>query len=449
MPIPSIWSLCLKAALGFVIATTLARPLLAQMVIPAPPPGRAAVETLDDAWQIALRGDQRVEAGQWQVSSAQNYCDAAQAERLPSLMLGADYYALSDQPSFQVNLAPLPIISQQPILNRDSGGVHGYVTQPIYTSGRITAGIAAAESQLSANRADLDRTRLDVKISVAECYVAVLSATKFVDVARSKVFSLTSHRRDVGNLFAKGLVSKNDLLAAEVALADAQQKALDVTNKLEVARAAYNRALGRPLTENVQLAELWDDGIRPDANNLTAQAVQQRPELATLAAQARALQQEAESERGKTGPQVQVQGGYLYQQDRYIDPNGIAGVMVGVQWNALDMGRARSRASALSDKAEALIRLRRDAESMIALEVRQRWLELETARQRVVVARQTTTQADENLRVARDRYQHQMGTNTEVLDAETLRIQAYTNLYDSSYQAVLAGLRLRRAVGVL
>jgi outer membrane protein TolC len=270
-----------------------------------------------------------------------------------------------------------------------------------------------------------------------------------VEVAQSKVSSLTAHRRDVASLFEKGLVSKNDLLAAEVARADARQKALDTANKLDVAQAAYNRALGRVLTERVQIADLWDDGARADANELTAQALQQRPELAALAAQARALRQDAESERGKTGPQVQVQGGYIYQQDRYVEPNGVAGVMVGVQWNALDMGRARGRANALGDKAEAVIRLRRDAESMIALEVRQRWLELETARQRVVVARQATAQADENLRVARDRYQHQLGTSTEVLDAETLRIQAYTNFYDSTYQAVLAGLRLRRAVGTL
>ena len=96
----------------------------------------------------------------------------------------------------------------------------------------------------------------------------------------------------------------------------------------------------------------------------------------------------------------------------------MAGVMVGVEWNVLDMGRVRNRANALSDKAESVIRLRRDTQSLIALEVRQRWLELETARQRVIVARQTTAQADENLRVARDRYQHQVGTSTEVLDAE-------------------------------
>jgi outer membrane protein TolC len=86
---------------------------------------------------------------------------------------------------------------------------------------------------------------------------------------------------------------------------------------------------------------------------------------------------------------------------------------------------------------------------MIALEVRQRWLDLQTAIHKIEAVRKATTQADENLRVARDRYQHQVGTNTEVLDAETLRLQAYVNFYTSSYEAVLAELRLRRAVGDL
>ncbi|MEI8374411.1 MAG: TolC family protein [Planctomycetota bacterium] len=448
MPLRNVFVVCLELAWYFVAATILAGPAFAQE-IPAPPAQQDALETLADAWQIALSGDQRVEAGQWNVASAQSSWAAARAERMPSLTLGADYYALSDQPAIQVNLAPLPFVAQQPLVNRDSAGAHGIVTQPLYTSGRITSGIAAAQSQVSANRADLCRTMLDVKMNVAECFVAVLSAARFVEVTQSRVASLTAHRRDVASLFEKGLVSKNDYLAGEVALADAQQKALDTANKLELARAAYNRALGRSLTEKVQLAELQDDGARSDSDSLTAQAMQQRPELATLASQARALQQQAESERGKTGPQVQVQGGYIYQENRYIDPNGVAGVLVGVEWNVLDLGRARSRANALGDKAESVIRLRRDAESMIALEVRQRWLELETARQRVIVARQATAHADENLRVARDRYQHQVGTNTEVLDAESLRVQAYTNLYDSSYQAVLVGLRLRRAVGTL
>ena len=93
--------------------------------------------------------------------------------------------------------------------------------------------------------------------------------------------------------------------------------------------------------------------------------------------------------------------------------------------------------------------MRSDAESTIALEVRQKWLEVQTARDRLDFARKATAQADENLRVVRDRYLQGLATNTEVLDGETLRAQAYMNLYNSYYESILAGLRVRRAVGNL
>ena len=195
-------------------------------------------ENLDDAFRRALASDQRVEAGQWNVSSAESTWAAARAQRMPSLTLGADYYALSDQPAMQVNLAPLPIVAQQPFMNRDSAGFQGVVTQPLYTSGRVSSGIDAAHSSVHALQADFCRTMLDVKMNVAESFVAVLRATRLVEVAQAKVASLTGHRRDVGSLFEKGLVSKNDFLSAEVALADAQQQALDANNKLEMARAS-------------------------------------------------------------------------------------------------------------------------------------------------------------------------------------------------------------------
>jgi outer membrane protein TolC len=174
-----------------------------------------------------------------------------------------------------------------------------------------------------------------------------------------------------------------------------------------------------------------------------------RPEIAALAAQSRALREQAAGVKAKTGPQVALEGGYIYQQNQAIDPNGVAAVALGVQWTPMDSGRISHQASALMEKAEATTRIRKDTESMIALDVRQKWLDLQTAMGRVRVAQQATAQADDNLRVARDRYQNQVGTNTEVLDAETLRVQAYTNFYNSTYETVLAELRLRRAVGSL
>jgi outer membrane protein len=279
--------------------------------------------------------------------------------------------------------------------------------------------------------------------------VIVLRAERLLQVAESRVSSLSAHNSDVAKQFEKGVVKKNDLLASQVALADARQQAIQASNGLEVARAAYNRGLGRVLTHPVKLADLRDEPFPADVDELTRNALQLRPELAGLSAQARALREQAAGVAAKNGPQVSAAGGYVYQQDKYVDPNGVAVLAVGAEWNVFDMGRNRNQANALCDRAEAVVRMRRDAESMITLDVRQKWLDSQTARQRVQVAREAVAQADENLRVSRERYLNQVGTNTEVLDAETLRVQAYSNLYTSTYESVLAGLRLRRAVGNL
>ena len=415
-----------------------------------PPPAEmpAVSETLEDAWLAALRGDQRFDASRWNYFAAESNLAAARSEYLPSLNLGADYLMLSQQPTFNLNLPPLPSVGM-PLADRDSAGAHGLVTQPLYTSGRISSGVNAAEAGVRANEADVNRTKLEIKINVAEIYVTVLRAIRIAEVAESKVASLTAHNRVVTDHFEKGVVSKNDLLAAQVALADAQQQALEARNGLEVARSAYNRALSRDLTAPVTLTELQDKGESDDLYELTRRAMQMRPEIAGLSAQAAALREQSASLQAKKSPQVALQGGYIYQGNSYIEPNGIGVLAVGVEWNAFDSGRIRNQAEAMARRAEALLHLRKDVESQIALEVRQKWLDLQTARQRVQVAHQATAQADENLRVARDRYEQQVGTNTEVLDAETLRVQAYTNFYNSNYQAVLAGLRLRRAVGNL
>lgn len=63
------------------------------------------------------------------------------------------------------------------------------------------------------------------------------------------------------------------------------------------------------------------------------------------------------------------------------------------------------------------------------------------------MTRAAIVQAEENLRVARSRYLQQRGTNTEVLDAETVRIQSYDNYYSALYDAIQADFELHRAVG--
>jgi outer membrane protein len=63
------------------------------------------------------------------------------------------------------------------------------------------------------------------------------------------------------------------------------------------------------------------------------------------------------------------------------------------------------------------------------------------------VTRRPVTQAEENVKVLSDRYREGLGTYTQVLDAESLRVQTFTNYDAALYDAILSAFRLKRASG--
>ena len=79
----------------------------------------------------------------------------------------------------------------------------------------------------------------------------------------------------------------------------------------------------------------------------------------------------------------------------------------------------------------------------------QAYLALSESRQRIDVAEEGLNAAAENLRMVRDRYREGLINNTEVLDAETLLTKSDSNLANAKYDAVLADLMLKRAIGSL
>ncbi len=417
---------------------------------PAVPDRVAAPETLEQAWDAALQVDQQLKARRREVSSAEHSLRASRAERWPTLGVDSSYTVRSDEPAFRFRFPAMSVPDGTfPFAESDSFAFGANVNLPLYTGGRIRHGIDAADADLASSVFQRDVARADLKMAVAAAYVSVLRAQRDLAVTQSTVRSLDSHVHDVEKRFQCEQVPRNDLLAARVALSNARHNALRSANAFDLSRATYNRQLGRPLAAPVSLAERAPALPNADLDALSARAVGNRPEIALLASRAEGLRHQAAAVRATSLPQVEMRGEYSYEENRYREPEGIAAAGVGVRWTLFDAGRDRQRATALSHKAEAVLHQKADLESAVRLEVRRAWLDVQEARARVEVAREAVVQADENLRVARRQYSLGVGTNTEVLDAETLRTQSYRNFYASTYELVLAGLALRRSTGDL
>ena len=320
---------------------------------------------------------------------------------------------------------------------------------PLFTSGRIRHRIDAAAAQVDSAELQVATSAMDLKIRVAVAYAAVLRGQRDLAVADTRIQSLEAHLNDLSVLHQHHQVPRNDVLAARVELANARQDRVQAFNALDATRSSYNRLLQRPLDSVVQLAELERPVLVDDLPELSDRALTQRPELEDLAAQSRALEQRAAAVDAARKPQFDLQGRYIFEENRFRSPEGIASVTVGMHWNALDGGRKRHEATALLQESARLRRIRADLESRIRLEVRRAWFDTQEADHRIGIVQSALEHAAENLRIARERYATGSGTNTEVLDAVTLQTLTEFNLYDAIYDAALAFLRLRRATGDL
>jgi len=412
----------------------------------------SGAESLDEAWRTALAGDQWLEASRSQVTAAAEDVAAAKSARLPQLTASAGVNRFNEAPAFDFSGAGVPAIL--PLFGGETLRMaDARVTLPLYTGGRVGHGVDAAGAMLSAQSARTAAGEQQVKLQVARHYIDVLRAQRALEVADSNVASLGAHVKDVEDMFRAGAVARNDYLAAAVSLADAEQRRLQASNGLELAKAAYNRALGRELDAPVSLDEnLPGIDITLDLtspSSLTTVALASRDELDGLAAAADAYRSQAQATRGNSRPQLALTGGYLSIPNDFLNRDDFWMVGVGVQWNVFDGGQSRRKADALEYRARAAAQERAHLESMIALEVRQAWLRLEETRERKHLTESAVEQAEENLRVVRDRYRNGEGTNSDVLDAEALRTVSHSNHDNAEFDASLALYEVARGVGRL
>ncbi len=414
------------------------------------PASAALAETLDDAWAAALASHRQIAAAAAESDAAGLELERARAARLPSVGLMTRYTQMDTAPSFEFGEG----LSTPPLFSGDDfvqAGAQLHI--PLYTGGAIGSGVAAATAAADAAAGQLAAVTQDIKLGAAEHYVAVLRAESAVDVAESIVASLTTHTEDTKNKLDFGAVPQNDYLAAAVTLANARQRLLAAGNNLDYARAAYNRFLSRPLDAAVNLdPELAIDSLVPagqDVNALIDTARTRRAELDTLQLRGDALRRRSDATRAAVRPRLALTGGYMFLENEFLDDDAFWMTGLSLQWNLFDGGQSRKQAAALDRRAQAVTHQRSDLESMIALAVRRAWNDRAEAESRLDVAAAAVAQADENLRVVRNRYDAGASTNVEVLDAEALREQALSNRDNSRFELALAKLRLARAVGTL
>jgi len=289
-----------------------------------------------------------------------------------------------------------------------------------------------------------------VLLGVNQAYFETLRSQAMVKVAQETVAARQLLADQVTALFNNKLRSELDVSFVEVNVSQAKLLLLQAQDQVQRAFAELTRALGSQQAATYQLA---DQPLPPsppaDAEDLVAQALSTRPELAALQMSRDAAYRFECAEKDLSYPTASLVGvgGYMPYINQVtlprVIPGEYEGVAVNVQIPILNGGLFKARrAEAHFHALEADQRLRNEAEA-ITRDVRSAWASASVAYQRLDVTAQLLRQAALSLQLAQGRYDLGLSNIVELTTAQlnvtTAEIQNLNAKYD--YQTQYADLQ--------
>jgi outer membrane protein len=310
------------------------------------------------------------------------------------------------------------------------------VQQTLYDFKRTASRYAAGKALVDTQKLDTIKIRNLAAIDFALSYFDLLEAEQLVSIAAMEVARLQSHLNDAQNLYSEGVITKNDLLQAKVRLSDAEQRLIGAKNLRAINASRINNALLRPLTTEVAATNVDKMEVTCSETNLEKAwkiSLKERPEIRIAEETMKVLDLEEQAKKAEFFPELFVRGSYDYTENRYQVYERNWTMILGVDVNLFSGGSTKAEVARFEHQKTKLRQEKEKLVDDIKLEVQRNVLDAATARQKIVVVKDTMQQAEENLRINKTRYREGVGTATEVLDAVTLLTAAETNYYRAVY----------------
>ena len=406
--------------------------------------------TLTQCIGIALENNPDIAGGSFDVLAAKAGKDIAASQRWPTLGLESSYrHYLDNQRLVAPRYGNEPSVFGDTILSGDV-----VMRMPIYTFGRLTNEIKAADLLQQSAQHKLARTRKELVFNISQVFYKILAQRHVVESLNFSKKALAEHHKRVTDLVDVQRAAKVDLLRTEVRLADLDQRLVAEKNVMSILQRVLGNFLGLTDTEfavDVQgdlqlttvalnLSESISDAYTKRSDYLAARKV--------VEAQARRLDIAQAGHR----PVVSMEGSYGIRNAAGSSsrPTGtsrtedVGFVGIGIELPIFEGGRIKARIRQERATMRSLRERLRKLELQIHLDVETAILNITSSQQRVEATEKSIEQAKESLRIEREKYELGKGSITDVLDAQTALLDTETTHYDAlaNYNSAIAQWRL-------
>ncbi len=360
-------------------------------------------------------------------------------------------YKLREEETVPPTIDPLEPVS----IPEDEYAFTASITQPLFTGFDLINRYKIASLSLDAAKIEERLMRQDIILEAKTTYFELLRTQKLLNIAQETVTQISAQKEVAKNFYQVGMTPLNDLLQAQVELANAKQELIIARNNMENAESDFNTLLRRPIDTPVAIEDILDySPFEKDLDYCFAEAEKNRLEITIADLNVEIGGKELKLAQKDYYPSISLQGN-IYRRGTEPDVNGGEGIsdpsswdiQAVATWNFWEWGRTSyGMNEKVSRFSQAKLR-KKEILDNIQKEVKKAYLRTQEAEKAIITVEKAIEQAKENFRINEERFKEQMATSTDVLDAQTLLSRTITNYYNALYAFQLAKAALYRAMG--
>lgn len=388
--------------------------------------------SLSDSVALALKNNPSIKMAQSDKDKSQWSVSEAQAGRMPTVSLGNSYSLKDHNPAGTDDL---------------SGSLR--MNWQLYSGGRVEGQIDQAKRGVGVADLGVEKTKQQLKLDTTTAYFTILQTKNLVEVNQQSVSNLQEHLNSVQAKYDVGVVAKSDVLRAEVELANAQQNLIKAQNNYDLAVAGLLNTMTIDPGTELALTDTLNYNKYDKTLDDSLQAAQTRPDVAQAEENVKISETAVKMAKSGKLPSVSLSASNGWNGS-VLPGSGDDDWSVGLSasWSIFDAGSTSAKvkqADASLDKAkEQLVQVKNSA----TLEVRQNYLSMQEAEKRIDTNKVAVGKAEEDLVIAREKYNAGVGTNLDVIDAQLALTQAKTNEIQALFDYNVNVAKIDKAIGL-
>ena len=407
--------------------------------------------TIDQLFERGVQHSLQLQADVMKESMAQERIRTARSAQLPELQIGLKGGFVGQPVVWERGLSD-PSYPEAPDWSQNYAID---LAQPLYQGGKIRSAIHKADIEKQVAELQTLTDEAEIKLRLLNQYMNLFSLFKQHEILTRNIEESELRLRDIRRMKKEGLITNNDVLRSEMQLTNDRLSLEEAENSIALVSQQLNILLGQD--ENLLLQPdttiLYQAVALQSYDDYIVQAYENDPAMRLLRAQTELARNEIRSAQSLSLPSVSLYASNTLARpvsrtlaDMYNN-NWNVGVSVSYPLSSLYKNNHKVKESKL------MVSLRKNEEEQkmqgIRMDVRSAFLRHREALQRVEALKLSVRQAEENYRIMQNRYLNQLAILTDLLDANSVRLNVELQLVTARTRVIYTYYQLQKACGRL